>query len=285
VSHIANHFSDSFDVIATGRRNIPSGSLSGSLCSFMPCDLANLQQTKRLFQDTKPTHIIHLAAQNPSVHQKIENRQFLTGNIATTFNILEAARSLSIAPKIINISTYEVLSKSPGESAKTPYSASKAAAAAFAKAWRITYQIPTSTLFFANLYGPNQSKDKLIPQAMISGLQGTTFQLFGDGQKKRSWLYVADACSAIIKSLTSPTGEYIITGTKQHSINHVITKIARLLKEREDITLKVSKNPSHFPEYTSLTKYPLPTLPSWKPETGFKEGLAFTFDWLINEQK
>ena len=49
----------------------------------------------------------------------------------------------------------------------------------------------------SNNYGPYQFPEKLIPLMIHHALTGKPLPIYGDGQQRRDWLYVADHCAAI----------------------------------------------------------------------------------------
>jgi dTDP-glucose 4,6-dehydratase len=82
--------------------------------------------------------------------------------------------------------------------AKTPYSASKAAADMIVRAYMQTYpEMDICMTHCANNYGPYQFPEKLIPLAVTNLLRGKKVPLYGDGLQKRDWLHVEDHCRAI----------------------------------------------------------------------------------------
>src|SRR3546814_7326430 len=74
----------------------------------------------------------------------------------------------------------------------SPYSASKAAADHFVRAWHHTYGLPVVTSNCSNNYGPYQFPEKLIPLMILSALQGRPLPVYGKGENVRDWLHVED---------------------------------------------------------------------------------------------
>ena len=87
----------------------------------------------------------------------------------------------------------------------SPYSASKAAADHFVRAYFHTYGLPTLITNCSNNYGPYQFPEKLIPLMILNALEGKPLPVYGDGRQVRDWLYVEDHCRAIRAVLTGGT--------------------------------------------------------------------------------
>ena len=79
----------------------------------------------------------------------------------------------------------------------SPYSASKAAADHFVRAYLRTYGLPVLVTNCSNNYGPYQFPEKLIPLMILNALEGRPLPVYGDGQNVRDWLFVEDHCRAL----------------------------------------------------------------------------------------
>ena len=79
----------------------------------------------------------------------------------------------------------------------SPYSASKAAADHFVRAYHRTYGLPVLVTNCSNNYGPYQFPEKLLPLMILNALEGKRLPVYGDGQNVRDWLFVEDHCRAL----------------------------------------------------------------------------------------
>ena len=79
----------------------------------------------------------------------------------------------------------------------SPYSASKASADMFVKAFHDTYGMPVNITRCSNNYGPYQFPEKLIPLMINNVKHHKQLPVYGDGMQIRDWLYVEDHCKAI----------------------------------------------------------------------------------------
>ena len=79
----------------------------------------------------------------------------------------------------------------------SPYSASKASADMFVRAFHDTYGMPINITRCSNNYGPYQFPEKLIPLMINNVKHHKQLPIYGDGMQIRDWLYVEDHCKAI----------------------------------------------------------------------------------------
>lgn len=183
---------------------------------FMNADIADGSVVTQALQQFSPTAVIHLAAETHVDRSIDDARPFVEANIVGTFQLLSQLLKywrgeLSVRPpstfRLVHISTDEVygslgtegcFTESSSYQPRSPYSASKAAADHLVRAWFHTYQLPSLVIHPSNNYGPNQHREKLIPMVIRQCLQQAPIPVYGDGKNVRDWLYVKDACRAIL---------------------------------------------------------------------------------------
>tara|TARA_B100000282_G_scaffold293805_1_gene269812 strand:- start:7226 stop:8221 length:996 start_codon:yes stop_codon:yes gene_type:complete len=273
--------------------------------SFVKADICNLKKIEEIFFKYKISDIIHLAAES-HVDNSIENAsEFAKTNIIGTINLLELSRNNWNNKKnnlFYHISTDEVfgtLSESGffTENSKydphSPYSASKASADHFVRAFYDTHKLPVILSNCSNNYGPNQHKEKLIPTVINSLINNTKIPIYGNGLNVRDWLYVEDHVEAIDlifhKGIVGET--YCIGG--ENEIKN-IDLIKMIIKEYDltyynknssiDLISFVKDRLGHDFRYAidiSKIKNGL----GWKPKTSISKGLKKTLDWYLNDQR
>ena len=147
--------------------------------SFIHGDVCVANLINDLFQQFPIDSIIHLAAES-HVDNSIKNPlNFINTNILGTINLLETTRKywLDSAKKYLfyNISTDEVygslgkegfFTEDSSYSPNSPYSASKASADHFMRAYGKTYDLPFIISNCSNNYGPYQHVEKFIPMVI-----------------------------------------------------------------------------------------------------------------------
>ena len=270
---------------------------------FIQADICNLKKIDEIFIKYKISDIIHLAAES-HVDNSIKNAlEFANTNIIGTINLLELSRKNWNKKKnnlFYHISTDEVfgtLNESGvfNENSKydphSPYSASKASADHFVRAFYDTHKLPVILSNCSNNYGPNQNKEKLIPIVINSLINKTKIPVYGNGLNVRDWLYVEDHVEAIDlifhKGIIGDT--YCIGG--QNEIKN-IDLIKMIIKEYD--LVQQNKNSSHdlisfvkdrlghdyrYAVDISKIKNEL----GWVPKTNFIDGLKKTVNWYLND--
>ena len=160
---------------------------------FKQLDIRDKNALTALFENIRPTQIIHLAAES-HVDRSIDGADdFISTNVTGTFNLLECARRFD--SRFLHVSTDEVYGDlSADEPAFTettpyapssPYSASKAASDHLVRAWGRTYDMPVLITNCSNNYGPYQFPEKLIPVVILSCLAEQNIPVYGKGENIR----------------------------------------------------------------------------------------------------
>ncbi len=259
---------------------------------------------KRLFEDYKPTGIIHFAAES-HVDRSIENpAAFLQTNVIGTFNLLEQARLRMVDEpsfRFHQVSTDEVYgSQGEGDPANensphrpsSPYAASKAAADDLVRAYGRTYGMNVVVSCSSNNYGPFQFPEKLIPLIIRNAMTGVEIPLYGDGRHVRDWLFVDDHCDAIETVYQSGHrgSTYLVAGGNSMPNLEIARHICRLLdarlggdEPREDLITYVSERPGHDRRYaidSSTTRREL----NWRPKYNLADGLERTVNWYLDHR-
>ena len=156
---------------------------------FVQGDIGDADLVARLLAEHRPRAIVHFAAESHVDRSISGPRAFAQTNVMGTLTLLDAAlaywKSLDAQAaaqfRFLQVSTDEVYgSLGPNDPAfaetnryepNSPYSASKAAADHFVRAYHHTYGLPVLTTNCSNNYGPRQFPEKLIP-LMIHNARG-----------------------------------------------------------------------------------------------------------------
>lgn len=185
-------------------------------------DLTDRDQTRRLFDATRPDLVLHLAAKVGGIgaNQK-QPGTFFRDNMAMGLNVLEEARRAGTAKVVVagTICAYPKFAPVPfresdlwngyPEETNAPYGVAKKALLVMAQAYRQEFGSNFVMVFPVNLYGPRDNFDletsHVIP-AMIRkfdtavGLKAPEVVLWGDGSPTREFLYVEDASRGLIEA-------------------------------------------------------------------------------------
>ncbi len=111
-----------------------------------------------------------------------------------------------------------------------PQAAQMAAIELFAEGYRKAYGMPIITTRACNVFGPDQSQDKLIPTVIRSLMIGKLIRLYGDGSQVRDWMYVDNYVDALEFVLfAGKTGEaYNVCANNEISNRCLVEKIINI---------------------------------------------------------
>ncbi|MBX6313306.1 MAG: dTDP-glucose 4,6-dehydratase [Isosphaeraceae bacterium] len=276
---------------------------------FVPGDISDRALVARLLREHQVEAIVNFAAET-HVDRSIDGpRAFVLTNVLGTFELLEAARAYWSSLdadrrerfRFLHVSTDEVYG-SLGPTGKfteetpyapnSPYSASKAAADHFVRAFHHTYGLPTLTTNCSNNYGPYQFPEKLIPLMILNALEGKPLPVYGDGQNVRDWLYVEDHCRALrlVLDRGRPGETYNIGGDCERTNLQVVKAICGAVDTLRpglphapcaSLIRFVQDRPGHDRRYAIDTTKIRREL-GWRPREDFESGLARTVRWYLD---
>lgn len=279
--------------------------------SFVHGDICDQSVVAALFDEARPSHVMHLAAES-HVDRSIKGAtDFIDTNIVGTFRLLEVARSYRDKLlgeerdnfRFLHVSTDEVygalgdtgfFTESTPYAPNSPYSASKAASDHLVRAWFHTYGFPALISNCSNNYGPFQYPEKLVGRTITRALARQSLPVFGQGLNIRDWLFVDDHARALwlVASKGRIGEQYNIGGHNERRNIDLVQTICRILDAR------VSKSPQgghasliefvvdragHDFRY-AIDSSKLESELSWRAEHNFDSGIEATVDWyLANE--
>ncbi len=274
-------------------KNIPNN----KQIEFIWCDIVNEEHTKYIFEKYKPNKIFHFAAES-HVDNAIQNyRPFLETNVIGTINLLNASLLVE-AEKFHFVSTDEVYGSLDYDDEilfrettqidpNNPYSASKAAAEHYVKAWNNTYDLPYLITCSSNNYGIRQHYEKLIPKIVKNALNDKSIVMYGGGEQTRDWLYVEDHCNAIwtLEEHGVINDKYNLGGNCELQNIKLTRKILDIMNKSPDLITKNYQDslvhycrPGQDSRYaTDNTKITEKT--KWVPESDLDEELEYIINW------
>lgn len=279
---------------------------SQSNYTFIKGDITEADLIKTIFDQYRFDGVIHLAAESHVDRSIADPLSFVKTNVLGTVNLLNA--SLEIAKsnpqfRFYQISTDEVygtlgdsglFSENTPYNPNSPYSASKASADHFVRAYGETYGLPFVISNCSNNYGPNQFPEKLIPLFINNIIHNKPLPVYGAGKNTRDWLYVEDHATAIDTVFhTCKLGEtYNIGGGNEWKnidlakllCQMMDVKLGRQEGHSEQLITFVKDRPGHDLRYAidaSKIKRDL----GWTPSVTFQEGLKRTIDWYFENEE
>lgn len=274
--------------------------LSAPSHRFHRIDIADPSAVETLWQQHPPDLILHLAAESHVDRSILSPQDFVHTNVVGTVTLLEAARRHWKDRKDVlfyQVSTDEVygslseggfFTESSAYDPRSPYSASKAAADHFVRAYGHTYGLPYMISNCGNNYGPYQFPEKLIPLTITHLMERKPIPVYGEGKNVRDWIYVEDHVRAI--ALLAEKGRightYLIGARNPRPNLEVVSLLCDLYDEltgsqnsRSLITF-VKDRPGHDFRYAIEPSPGLEGL-GWRPAVSFVEGLRHTIQWYL----
>ena len=280
--------------------------------TFAHVDIRDKEALTQLFETYHPDYVVNFAAES-HVDRSIEDPgAFADTNVMGTVALLSVAESFwndgqgSYGDhRYLQVSTDEVYGSLPLDdpeaffrettplSPHSPYSASKASADMFVKAWHDTYGFPAVITRCSNNYGPYQFPEKLIPLMIENCLEHKALPVYGDGLNVRDWLYVDDHCKAIAMVLEGGRlGEvYNVGGHNERNnlyiVKRIISEVARITGDTqitEDLISYVTDRKGHDRRY-GIAPDKIKEELGWYPETPFEEGIVTTINWYLENRE
>jgi dTDP-glucose 4,6-dehydratase len=274
---------------------------------FEKANILDAPEVEKVFSDYQPDGIIHLAAESHVDRSILSPMDFVYTNVIGTVNLLNAAkkqwRNNYDGKLFYYVSTDEVYG-ALGETGffteetpfapNSPYSASKAAADHFVRAYNETYDLPVIITNCSNNYGPNHFPEKLIPLFINNIIHKRPLPVYGDGLYTRDWLYVKDHASAIdvIFHQGKVCQRYNIGGFNEWKNIDLVKLLCKLMDEKldrekgesEKLITYVKDRPGHDRRY-AIDASKINKEFGWKPSVTFEEGLSQTIDWYLQNQE
>ncbi len=279
---------------------------------FVQGDVADRDTVQRVFHEHEPTAVVHFAAESHVDRSIDDPGAFVRTNVEGTFQMLDAARQYwkrlpedrRAGFRFLHVSTDEVygslgptgrFTESSPYDPSSPYSASKAAADHFARAYFRTYGLPVLVTNCSNNYGPCQFPEKLLPLMILNAVEGKPLPVYGDGQNVRDWLYVEDHCRALecVLAEGQPGETYNIGGNAEQTNLAVVRMVCRLVDELrpglphapcESLIAFVRDRPGHDRRY-AIDATKIQAQLSWRPRHDFPAGLRRTVAWYLDNPR
>ena len=257
---------------------------------FVNDSICNRELLHRLFSEYTVDYVINFAAESHVDRSILGPEVFVETNVEGTQILLDAAKDFGVT-KFIQISTDEVygelgatgyFTEETPLAPNNPYSASKACADMFCRAYFRTYGLPVIISRCSNNYGPYQFPEKLIPLMICKASNSEKLPVYGDGTNVRDWIYVLDHCKAIDTVLgKGEAGEvYNIGGNSERRNVEIVRLILDAFDESEDLIEFVGDRPGNDRRYAmDISKIEREL--GWQPEYSIEEGLRETIEWYL----
>lgn len=256
---------------------------------FVQGDICDQKLVMSVIEQYKIDSVVNFAAESHVDRSINDPAPFISTNIHGAQNMMECSRRAGIK-KFVHVSTDEVYGTLSAEdpafteetplSPNSPYSASKAGADFFARAYFETYNFPICVTRCSNNYGPYQFPEKLIPLMFSKATAGEKLPIYGDGLNVRDWIYVDDHCTGVELTLLKgiPGKAYNFGGASEVSNIDLVKRILSLLGQDESLISFVKDRPGHDRRYAMNFDMAQKEL-GFTPSVTLEEGLSNTIKW------
>ncbi len=270
-------------------------------------DLTKEADVVRMYDDMKPTVVIHLAAEVGGIGANLENPgRFFYTNMAMGLHLIEHARQRNLK-KFVQIGTIcaypkftpvpfkeENLWNGYPEETNAPYGIAKKALLVMLQGYRRQYGLNGIYLLPVNLYGPGDNFDPksshVIPalirkfcNAVDTGTDSVT--VWGTGSVSREFLYVEDAARGIAMAAERyDSSEPVNLGAGfEITIKNLAEKIRQLTGFKGKLIWDTSKPDGQPRRCLDTTR--AKQLFGFEAQMPFEEGLKKTIDWWRQHKK
>ncbi len=274
---------------------------------FLHGNISDKSYVNSIFSKYKFDSVINLAAES-HVDKSIENPlAFINSNIIGTVTLLNAFKKThndDFKNKLFyQISSDEVygtlgihgfFSEETAYRPNSPYSASKASADHFVRAYGETFGIPYIITNCSNNYGPNQYPEKLIPLFITNILMKKPLPIFGNGKNIRDWIHVNDHTDVIDIIFHNGKNKetYNIGGNNELMNIEVAKLICQIMDKKlgyksgtnEKLICFVNDRPGHDIRY-AIDSSKIHNNFGWFPSISFESGIEQTVDWYLSNKK
>jgi GDP-L-fucose synthase len=260
-------------------------------------DLTSMDAAQRLFDDTDPELVFHLAAEVGGIGANRANPgRYWYANLLMGALVLEQSRLHEVDKVVVagTVCAYPKHTPVPfheddlwagyPEETNAPYGVAKKAILVGAQAYREQYGLNAVYLLPANLYGPRDNFDlessHVIPALIRKMLESTDeVVLWGDGSPSREFLYVDDCVEGLVLAAERYDGaEPVNLGTGvETTIRELAETIADVTGFEGELVWDTSM-PNGQPR-RSLDASRAEAMFGFRARTPLREGLERTVAW------
>ena len=269
-------------------------------------DLVDRTAVHRLFTETRPDLVFHLAARVGGIGANRANPGlFLFDNAMMGLHVIEEARLAKTRKVVVagTICAYPKFAPIPfkeadlwngyPEETNAPYGVAKKLLLVQAQAYREQYGLDTVMLFPVNMYGPRDNFDlqtshvipAMIRKFLTAKEQGaSTVTLWGDGTPTREFIYADDAAEGMLLAAERYDSSEPVNLGSGHEI--AIAELARVISAAIGYTGAIvwdTSQPNGQPRRqldVSLAKRRF----GFTAKTSLAEGLAQTVAWYMEKR-
>ena len=166
---------------------------------------------------------------------------------------------------------------------RSMYDEAKRFSEAAVSSYNRIYNLNTRIVRLFNTYGPKMKIDdgRVVTNFIFQALNGKDITIYGNGNQTRSFCYIEDTLSGIIKAMDSESSEVFNIGNPNEI---TVKKLAEIIIEltNSNSSLKFLELPEDDPMQRKPDISKAKEFLKWSPTTPLEEGLIKTIDWVKN---
>jgi UDP-glucuronate 4-epimerase len=273
--------------------------------AFHKLDLNDRSGMERLFAETRPQRVIHLAAQ-AGVRYSLENpHAYIDSNVVGTLHVLEGCRHNGVEHLVLasSSSVYGANTSLPfsvHQNVDHPlslYAATKKANELMAHSYAHLYRLPVTGLRFFTVYGPWGRPDMALFLFTRKILAGEPIDVFNNGAHARDFTYIDDIVQGVLRtadhvaapdpdwsgsspdpaSSSAPYRLYNIGNNNPVELMHFIACLEKALgreAKKNFLPLQPGDVPKTYADVDALVADV-----GFKPATSIEDGIARFVEW------
>jgi GDP-L-fucose synthase len=289
-------------LLVTGGNGLVGSSIISDVKIGKEYDLRNIDETNKMFEYHKPTHVIHCAGKVGGLSANMNYKgEFFYDNIMINTNVIESARLNNVKKLVSFLSTcvfpdnieYPITEKKIHLGAphfsNYPYAYAKRMADIQIRAYREQYGLEYVSVIPTNIYGPNDNfsldTGHVIPMLLhkmyVAQRDNTDFVVWGSGTPLREFIYSKDIAKLSEWALDNynESEPIIFSNSNEISIKDLVDLLVNEFNFKGKVIFDKTKPDGQFrkPSDNSKLKSYLPNFEFTPIEQGLKE----TINWFI----
>ncbi len=166
---------------------------------------------------------------------------------------------------------------------RSMYDEAKRFSEAAVSSYNRIYNLNTRIVRLFNTYGPKMKIDdgRVVTNFIFQALNGEDITIYGNGDQTRSFCYIEDTLSGIIKAMDSESSEVFNIGNPNEI---TVKKLAEIIIKltNSNSSLKFLELPEDDPMQRKPDISKAKNILNWSPKIPLEEGLLKTIDWVKN---
>lgn len=282
-----DNFDDFYD--SSVKKNNIKEHLKHPNYNFHQVDITDYQQLRKVFESSKITHIVHLAAKAGVRPSLINPFGYVQTNINGTINLLDLAKEFGVKKFVFGSSSSVYGSRDAGpfnEEMKidkpiSPYAVTKAAGEQICFTYSHLYGLNIVCLRFFTVYGPRQRPDLAIHKFSKLIQENKPVPIFGDGTTVRDYTYIDDILQGILTTIeynNTPFEVINLGESRTVELNYLVSLLEENLGKKALIE-KHPIQPGDVPvTYADISK--AKKILGYNPTTSIESGIKQFVAWF-----